>query len=328
VAAPSHRVLLTGATGFVGSHAAEAFIQAGYQVRVLVRSRERARALEARGIDFVVGSLEEETATRVACVGIDAVVHLAALTHARSDDEYENTNVAGTRTLLDAAIGAGVNRFVYLSSLAACGPAIDGRGVRDGDPPRPLTQYGRSKLAGERVCMEAGDRIGVVILRAPAVYGPRDTDLYHFFRLARTGVIPVPTGPPRRLQMVHVTDLARALVHAVRAPAAAGVYHIADPQSYTWDEVGRMVGDAVGRKVRVMRVPAALIAGLAAVSETVSGLAGRSSIFNRDKARELLAPGWLCETDAARAALNFETGIPLADGLRMTAQWYREQNWL
>lgn len=329
MAAPPHRVLLTGATGFVGSHAAEAFVQAGYQVRALVRSHARARTLDTTGIDFVVGSLEDDSALRAACDGIDTVVHLAALTHARSDDDYENTNVAGTRTLLDGAIGAGVRRFVYLSSLAACGPAVDGRGVRDDDPPRPLTQYGRSKLAGERVCMEAGDQIEVVVLRAPAVYGPRDTDLFHFFRLAsRTGVIPVPTGPPRRLQMVHVTDLARALVLAVRAPAAAGVYHIADREAYTWEEVGRMVGEAVGRKVRVLHVPAALIAGLAAVSETVAGLVGRSSIFNRDKARELLAPGWLCETEAARAALNFESGIPLADGLRRTAQWYREQDWL
>src|SRR5690606_14687211 len=108
-----------------------------------------------------------------------------------------------------------------------------GRGVTAADAPQPLTRYGRSKLAGERVCMEASDRIEVVILRAPAVYGPRDTDLFHFFRLAQRGVIPVPTGPARRLQMVHVADLARALVHATRAFGATGVYHIAEARSYT-----------------------------------------------------------------------------------------------
>ncbi|MBR9989022.1 MAG: NAD-dependent epimerase/dehydratase family protein [Gemmatimonadetes bacterium] len=322
------RILLTGATGFVGSHAAEAFAARGMSVRALVRSPERARTLDSLGIELAHGSLEDEVALREACAGVYCVVHLAALTHARSDDEYENANVAGTRRLLEAALAAGVRRFVYLSSLAAVGPADSNRGVGPHDTPRPLTRYGRSKLAGERVCMEAADRIEVVILRAPAVYGPRDTDLFHFFKLARRGIIPVPTGAPRRLQMVHAADLARALAHAATAPAAAGVYHIAEPRSYTWEEMGRAVGDAVERNVRVIRVPAALISGLAAVSETAAGLLGRSSIFNRDKARELLAPGWLCETETARAALNFEADIPLADGLRTTAQWYREQGWL
>lgn len=321
-------MLLTGATGFVGSHAALAFVRAGFEVRALVRSLERARPIAELGAELIEGSLEDTAALDAASAGVGTVVHLAALTHARTDQEYEEANVAGTQRLLDAAVAGGAERFVYLSSLAAVGPAEGGRPVESGDVPRPLTRYGRSKLGGERVSMEAAGRLDVRILRAPAVYGPRDTDLYHFFKLARRGVIPVPTGPARLLQMVHVEDLARALVLAARAPEAAGVYHIAEARQYTWEEVGRAVGEAVGRRVLVARVPGALIAGLAAVSETAAGVVGRSSIFNRDKARELLAPGWLCETDAARAVLNFEADIPLADGLRTTAQWYREQGWL
>ena len=321
-------MLLTGATGFVGSHAALAFVRAGLEVRALVRSRERARPIAELGVELIHGSLDDTPALDAACAGVGTVVHLAALTHARSDEEYEEANVIGTQRLLDAAFAGGAHRFVYLSSLAAVGPAEGGRPVEPGDVPRPLTRYGRSKLAGERVSMAAAARMDVRILRAPAVYGPRDTDLYHFFKLARRGVIPVPTGPARLLQMVHVEDLARALVLAAQAPDAAGVYHIAEARQYTWEEIGRAVGEAVGRKVRVARVPGALIAALAAVSETAAGVVGRSSIFNRDKARELLAPGWLCETDAARAVLNFEADIPLADGLRDTAQWYREQGWL
>jgi nucleoside-diphosphate-sugar epimerase len=321
------RVLLTGATGFVGSHAAEAFVRAGHAVRALVRSVARGGALERLGVELVEGRLEDERALQDLCAGGGVVVHLAARTHARTASEYEAANVAGTRRVLDAARAAGVRRFVYLSSLAASGPAVEGRGVRVDDEPRPLTEYGRSKLAGERVCIETRD-MDVVVLRAPAVYGPRDTDLYHFFRLARFGFIPVPTGGDRPLQMVHVEDLARALVHAVRAQGAAGVYHIAEPRSYTWREVSRLVGAAVGRRVTMVPVPAGLIRVLGSVSETAAGLAGRSSIFNRDKARELLAPGWLCETEAARAVLEYEAGIPLADGLRATAQWYREQGWL
>ena len=330
MAVTTQRVLLTGATGFVGSHVAESFVRAGWQVRALVRSVEKARQTLPPPIEVVSGSLEDETALRIAVRGVDVVVHLAALTHARTEREYHIANVEGTERLLRAALDATPRprRFVYLSSLAAVGPAIDGRGVRTDDPPRPLTAYGRSKLAGEAICMRARDAIEMVILRAPAVYGPRDTDLFHFFKLARTGLIPVPMGPARPLQMVHVSDLARALVQAAGTDGAPGVYHIAEQRAYTWEEVGQLVGAAVNHSVRPLRVPATLIRGLAAVSELAAAAVGRSSIFNRDKARELLAPGWLCETDTARMELKFEAGIPLPDGLRTTAQWYREQGWL
>ncbi|HUF50598.1 MAG TPA: NAD(P)-dependent oxidoreductase [Longimicrobiales bacterium] len=330
MAATPHRVLLTGATGFVGSHVTEAFLTAGWDVRIMARSRERARAAARLGAVIVTGSLEDEAALADACCNVDVIVHMAALTHARTDAEYESVNVAGTARLLRVALACSAppSRFVYLSSLAAAGPAIDGRGVRADDTPRPLTAYGRSKLAGELACAAASDRIEVVVLRAPAVYGPRDPDTLHFFRLARYGVMPVPAGPERRLQLVHVEDLARAVVRAAAAPAVARVYHIAEPTSYTWEEVGRLMGAAVGRNVRTLPLPAALIAGLAALSETVARVAGRSSIFNRDKARELLAAGWLCETESARTDLAFEAGMPLPDGLRATARWYREQGWL
>lgn len=328
--ATTPRVLLTGATGFVGSHVVEAFASARFQVRALVRSPDRADRLRELGFAIVQGSLEDEPAVAAACRDIDVVVHMAALTHARTAADYERVNVRGTARLLETALAAapGPRRFVYLSSLAAAGPCIDGRGVRADDAPRPLTAYGRSKLAGERVVLEAAERIETVVLRPPAVYGPRDTDLFHFFRLASYGVVPVPTGPARPLQMVHVTDLAAALVRSVAADRADGVYHVADPRAYTWEQVGRMVGHAVGRNVRVLRLPAALITGAAAASEWAAGLMGRSSIFNRDKAREMLASGWLCETESAHADLEYQAGISLADGLRDTARWYREQGWL
>jgi nucleoside-diphosphate-sugar epimerase len=323
-------VLLTGATGFVGHHAADAFGAAGLPVMALVRSRARAAHLEAAGFDLVMGDLDDEVALREACEGVDVVVHMAALTHARTEAEYERVNVTGTKRLLDAALGATspVRRFVFLSSLAAVGPCVDGRGVSAADAPRPLTAYGRSKLAAERVCEAVADRVELAILRAPAVYGPWDTDLFHFFRIARLGVVPVPTGPVRMMQMVHAADLAAALVRASMVPAIGGVYHIAEPVAYSWEEIGRKVGAAMGRKVRALPLPAALVAGLAATSEVTAAAIGRSSIFNRDKAREMLAPGWLCETESARAELGYEARIPLDEGLRATAQWYRDNGWL
>jgi 2-alkyl-3-oxoalkanoate reductase len=324
------RVLLTGATGFVGSHTAEAFAAAGWTVRALARSRDRARDLAARGADVVIGSLADASALTEACRDVDAVVHMAALLHARSDAELRRVNVEGTRTVVRAALAATTapKRLVYLSSLAAVGPSRNGRGVRGDDAPHPLTAYGRSKLEGERVCLEAADQLEVVILRAPAVYGPRDTDIYKFYRIARYGVFPVPTGPARRLQLVHVSDLAAALVRAAGTAGAHGVYHIAEPRAYTWEEVGSLVGEALGRRVRSVHLPASMIRAVAGASELAAAAMGRSFIFNRDKARELLAPGWMCDTDAARDELGFVAKIPLGEGLRTTAQWYQEHGWL
>lgn len=322
-------VLVTGATGFVGSHVVEACARQGIAVRALVRRPSAAPRLRELGAEVVEGSLSDVAALRAATQGAGAIVHLAALTRARGDAEYHGVNADGTARLAEIAAetSEGPRRFVYLSSLAAVGPARDGRPVRPDDTPAPLTAYGRSKLAGERVLAGRPD-IEAAILRAPAVYGPRDRDLYRFFQLAARGLLLVPTGPARPLQLVHVEDLADAVIRATTARSAAGIVHIAEPAAYAWEEVGRMVAEAVGRSARVIRVPAAMIAAAAACSESFALLGGQASIFNRDKARELLAPGWLCETDAARERLGFEAAIPLHEGLRRTAQWYRNEGWL
>jgi nucleoside-diphosphate-sugar epimerase len=298
-------------------------------VRALVRPTSDTRRLERSGVEVVVASLNDEAALVSALRGTAAVVHLAALTRAKTEAEYHRVNAEGTALLAQAAArnGQGPRRFVYMSSLAAVGPPYEGRPVCPDDTPRPLTAYGRSKLAGEEAVLRS-EALQSIILRAPAVYGPRDRDLYRFFRMAALGILPVPTGPHRPLQLIHVEDLAEAVLRAATASDASGIVHVAEPLAYPWETVGRMVADAVGKRARVVRVPAALIAAAAAVSEGVARMGGGATIFNRDKARELLAPGWLCETAAAREKLGFETRIPLAQGLNETARWYRNEGWL
>jgi nucleoside-diphosphate-sugar epimerase len=160
------------------------------------------------------------------------------------------------------------------------------------------------------------------------VYGPGDRDLLQFFQLASWGILPVPTGGVRPLQLIHVEDLARALAQAVRVPGVSGIYHVADPTAYAWEDVAKLVARAVRRRAWVVRIPGVAIRAAASVSEAIGRLSGEVGIFNRDKARELLAPGWLCETDAARRDLEFEASIPLPDGLASTAEWYRANGWL
>ena len=323
-------MLITGATGFVGSHVLEASAGYKFQVRALVRKPADADRLQAAGIECVIGSLEDEGSLREAVAGTTAVLHLAAATKARTPADYQRANVAGTQAVIDAMLAADPRpaKLIYLSSLAAVGPPRQGRPVTRDDVPRPLTTYGRTKLAGEKVCEVAADRFQVAILRAPAVYGPRDRDVFEFFRLANRGVVPLPRAATGRVQMIHVRDLARSLLLAATSSAARGVYHVAEAQSYGWEEMARMVGRALGRRVRVPRIPTPAIIAAATLNETIFGLMGKSTIFNREKADELTVPGWLCETELARRDFGFEAHIPLQEGFNETANWYKLNGWL
>ncbi|MFW5946918.1 MAG: NAD-dependent epimerase/dehydratase family protein [Gemmatimonadota bacterium] len=317
--------LITGATGFVGSHLVEALAARGVRARALVRTSSDTRHLDPCGVGKVVGSLDDAASLRRAVAGAGTVLHLAAATRALHPATFDRVNAGGTAKLADALEAeGGCQRVVFLSSMAAVGPSR-GRPVAPDDEPRPLTAYGRSKLAAERVL--EGRSLDVAILRAPAVYGPGDRDLLPFFRLARLGLLPRVGPAERRVQLVYVKDLAAAIVAAAGARGVVGTYHVAEPRAYTWSGVLERMAGAVGRSGIRVPVPAPVLRGAAAVSEGWARLSRRPVIFDRDKAREILSE-WLCDTESTRRELGFETSVPLAEGLEETASWYRTYGWL
>ncbi len=328
--APGNRVLITGGTGFVGSHLLETLAPHPFRLRALVRKADDAARLSARGVECIRGDMSDTAALTRAVADVDVVFHIAAVTKAPTGAVYERVNGQGTRALIAAirATPSCPRRFVYLSSLAAVGPARDGKPVRVDDQPRPLTAYGRSKLAGELACRALMNETEVVILRAPVVYGPRDRDFFLLFQLAMRGILLMPRGVEGLLQLIHVHDLVDALIRAATLAKVAGIYHIAEARSYSRAELVVGIARALRRPVRTVRVPHWLVRLAASCSELGATMRGRTTIFNRDKVQELLAPGWLCETAAARQDLSFEARIPLSEGLTCTVAWYREQGWL
>lgn len=327
------RVLVTGGTGFIGSHLVDALIEHGVRPRVLVRPTSDIARLardQADKVELVTGTLEDQHSLTQAVSQVDTVFHLAAVTKAHTEEEYLCANAEGTQRLVQAMRAAQPRprRLIYLSSLAAAGPARDGRPVEPRDEPHPITAYGRSKLVGEQACFAASDAFEVVMLRAPVVYGPREKDFFLLFRLAARGVLPLPAGPESVVQLVHVTDLVQAMLRAATMPEARGLYHVAESRSYGWSEIATCISRAVGRSVHMVRIPRFLVQMAATVSEGGAAAIGRTTIFNREKVKELLAPGWLCETTLAKQELGFEAQVPLATGCVETAAWYRQQTWL
>jgi dihydroflavonol-4-reductase len=320
------RVALTGGTGFVGGHLLEALRAAGADVRCLVRQGSAAAVLEAAGVACVEGSLEDAQAIARACAGAEVVFHLAAVTKERRAGDFERVNVEGTRRVCAAVASLrGLRAFVHVSSLAACGPSPAGAPRREDDEPAPVSAYGRSKLAAE-ACVRATD-LPWVIARPPAVYGPRDRDVFTIFKSVARGFVPVVGAVARTLSLIHVQDLAAGLIAAAGAPPRS-TYFITDPASYALDDVVAAMARAFGTRPRALRVPRLALVPAALASEWWGRIVGRAPIFNRDKVREMAYAHWTCAGEKAARELGFAPARTLDAGIAATAAWYKDQGWV
>ncbi len=317
--------LVTGATGFVGSHLVEELLARGWRVRCTVRSTSRLRWLEGRKVETATADLSDPATLPAACEGVDAVFHVAGLLRGDSWAEYRAGNWGTTRNLLDAAPTSA--RFVFVSSLAACGPSRDGRPVDEDSPCEPVSKYGRSKLEAEREVWKRRGERPVTVIRPPVVYGPRDEGLLELYQALAKGIQPV-IGGPKHVSIVHAADLARAIADSAGAAGQGRLYFAsnAEPQSFTG--LMDLILRALGTRAIKIRIPDRVVHLLGAVAEDATRLLGRGGLFTRDKAIEMTQKWWTCSPERAKRELGWESRIPLADGLRDTLAWYRAEDLL
>lgn len=296
-------VLLPGATGFIGQHVQQHLLRAGYRVRALVRARKRGvSALDSR-CEVIVASLADREAVRQAAHGVDAVVYCAGSVRGSRYQDFVPANVDGVRHVAEALGGsASVPPLLLISSLAASRPE--------------LSDYARSKREGERV-LERRPDLCWCILRPPAVYGPGDVEMRPLLNLVRRGLALRPGRAGQRLSLIHVSDLAEAVVFWAADPAACRqqTFSIDDghPDGYDWSEIGLAVA---GRPVRQLPVPAALLGGLGALSGMLAPLLGRAPMLTAGKARELQQDRWLCDNSAFSARTGWQPRLSLETGAR------------
>jgi nucleoside-diphosphate-sugar epimerase len=321
------RALVTGATGFVGSHLVEALQRQGAQVTALARSRAKAELLTAQGLRVVGADLHQLEALTQAARGQDVVFHVAGLVAARNEAEFLRANRGGTINMLSAAEAAGRPRFVLVSSLAAGGPSTPGRPLRGNEPPQPVTAYGRSKLAAEEAVRSS--TLDWAIVRPPIVYGPRDREVLKLFRIARLGIAPILGEGAQELSAVHAADLASAFIAVATSDCTVGRTYIAcHPEIFTSDDLGRAIGLAMGRSVRSVRVPRIVGRTLLALLETSAKLAGQATILTTDKANEFFQPAWTGDPTPLGRDTGWRASYDLRSGLADTYQWYRQAGWL
>jgi nucleoside-diphosphate-sugar epimerase len=319
-------VAVTGATGFVGSHLVDALLRAGIRPRALVRDPARLAETARGGVEVVRGDLDDRGALRQLVSGAGTVLHLAGLVRAADTSAFERGNRVGSENLAGVTAQASPSALLVLvSSLAAAGPSPDLRGKTTGDPPQPISAYGRSKLGAEQAVRAFPGRWA--ILRPPAIFGPRDIDVLQFFRLAARGLVPVPAGE-RWLTIAYVADVVRAILATAAGAATGAVLHVGDPTRYEIRELIRLIARSGGVRARVLPLPSALVR-LAGVGGSVLHRFGvRRVALTGDKARELVARHWVAETPPSLAALGLDGCVPFAKGAEATWRWYRESGWL
>ncbi len=351
------KTLVTGANGFIGFQLVRALVARGEDVVCLARRPAAAERLQALGARTISGDVTVAESLRSAVDRVDTVYHLAGAVRARSAGEFLRTNKMGVANLLDACRRpANPPTVVIVSSLAAAGPSPAGRPRTEDQPPQPVSNYGRSKRAGELEAVERAGDLPITIVRPPIVMGAGDTVSLTLFKMVGgVGLHLVPGWRRSKLSVMHVQDLVSALIAAAARgtrlpppetdsngsrtngdvlPAGQrvdprGYYFLAGGCDPTYAELGRLIGDALGRsRTFVIAFPGPIVWPIAAGGEIWARIRRRAPFAGLDKAREALAGDWTCSAARAQSDLGFTPRAPITDWLRETVDWYRQQKWI
>lgn len=329
---PRETTLITGATGFIGSHLAEALLQRGHRVRCLVRRTSDLKWLAGRPVELCCGSLEDLESLTAASRDVDYLYHLAGAVKARHPQDFFRHNTEGALNLARAALASAprLKRFLFASSQAAAGPApgLD-RPVREADGCHPISMYGKSKLLAEQQLMGLSGKLPLTVIRPPAVYGPRDTEVLMYFRWIRRGLAPLPGFRTRYAHLVYVKDLVRGMIQAAESENARGrTYFLAEDRAYSWQEISDRIARALGRRPLRVHLPLFLAHFSATLAEAGAFVARQPTQFDRQKVREMSQRYWAVSAAAARRDFGFQSEYDLERGVAETVKWYKDNNWL
>ncbi len=318
------KALVTGGTGFVGSHLVEALLKEGFEVHCLVRNLSNKKWLEGLDVFFIEGDCCNR-ASLEKIKNFDYIFHLAGLTKASSWEEFYRANVIGTENIVDVALknNPGLQRFILLSSLAAAGPCDNGTPKCEDSPPTPVSAYGRSKLMGEEVLLKFRDKIPFTILRPTGVYGPRDRDFYLFFKMINIGILPY--FGKSYYTLIYIDDLIKGIILAAKSKEAEGkTYFLADGEVSTSDDIVSVIAESLQKRPIRIKIPRNIMPLIGRVASKIA----KNSIINNDKLIELKYTYWLCDISRARNELGFAPKVNIREGMKWTANWYRIHKWL
>lgn len=331
------KILVTGASGFIGSALVKALSEQGHQVFALMRGTSSSKNLEGLKYERLTGDLFNSASLVAACSNAEVIFHLAGLITAPNRKEYFRYNAEGTRNLALAAIESGTpKKLIHVSSLAASGPSCSLNPKLETDPDAPVSSYGESKLRAELYLDELKDKLPFISFRPPMVYGPHDQAVFFIIKtVARQWMplLPSKTATGHKYySSIHVDDLVQALTKSLEAPSSifekGERFFISDGQIYTYERILSMMAKELNVKPITFKIPEVAVRLLAQVGSVATDYLNLNTPLNRDKLNELIPDYWICSTEKAKELLKYSPKYNMETGLAHTIAWYKLNGWL
>lgn len=323
--------VVTGGTGFVGSHLVDLLITKNFEVRCIIRKTSSLKWLEGKNVKIYNSGLFDKTGLAEVLKDADYLFHVAGVVRSKTKEGFFKGNVETTKTLLEviSELNNKIKRVVIVSSLTACGPSKNGKPVTEETVPQPITTYGKSKLAEEKLAQEYMKKIPITICRAPAIYGEREADIYAMFKGVSKGVMTLVGFNNKKLSLIHGRDFVNGLyLSAISEKAKNQIYFISSEEIYDWSQVSDAMEKAVGKKAFRLKIPHSIIYIVGGISHIANYFSSKPATFNFEKAKDFVQESWTCDTSKAIRDIGYTQQISLEDGMKITADWYKEHKWL
>jgi nucleoside-diphosphate-sugar epimerase len=313
------KALITGATGFIGSHLLETLVEKKWDVTCLVRPQSQTEAIEKMPVHFHRGHLDNQDELERAVENQDYIFHLAARIRPAPPDLYDKANHQLTRNLGLACLHKNpqIKRFVYISSISVGGPTPEGRFLDETNPPNPASEYGRTKLKGEMALKEIWDRIPVTIIRPPNVYGARQQETEVLIKLIRKRIVPLLKEEGESTSLIYVKDLVRGILLATESPGAQNqTYYFTDGEGYSWREIILTLKKIALGNALYLPIPENLIYSMAFAADILRSAGFRKIYFGRKVWNAMTKTRWLFSSSKAEKELSFRPDYKLDEGFK------------
>jgi dihydroflavonol-4-reductase len=325
------KAFITGATGFVGSHLVDLLLEKNYEVYCLIRKTSNLRWLKDKNVHYVEGDLFSNDVLSAVIKEMDYIFHIAGVVKSKDKAGFEKGNYLATKNLLELTLknNPNIKKFIHISSGAVCGPNPDDKPMSETYEPKPRTTYGITKRMAEEEVIKYKDKFPVVIVRPPAVFGPRDTEILVYFKTFSNGLNSVIGFKEKYLSLIYVVDLVNGIVLAAEKNTVSGcIYFICSDKEYNWNDIGNITSKLLGKKAIKVRVPHWIVYTVGAIAQFFSIFSSKAATLNIEKCFDITRKKWVFSNEKAKKELGFKEQYTLEESFGKTIDWYKEMKWI